>query len=75
MEETSIRESIGLNDIIVVNNLFCNQDDMTIYEKLLGEIKDTKIDEHTLWKLWHGDTRLIADDKLGWKGSCPLLRW
>ena len=35
------------NDIIVVNNLFCNQDDMTIYEKLLGEIKDTKIDEHT----------------------------
>ena len=62
------------NDIIVVNNLFCKQDDMTIYEKLLGEIKDTKIDEHTLWKLWHGDTHLIADDKLGWKGSCPTFK-
>ena len=67
----SIREHRS-NDIIVVNNLFCKQDDMTIYEKLLGEIKDTKIDEHTLWKLWHGDTHLIADDKLDGRVVAPF---
>ena len=72
MEVTSIHKKYRSNDIIVVNNLFCNQDDMTIYEKLLGEIKDTKIDEHTL-KLWHGDTHLIADDKLGWKRRLPYF--
>lgn len=62
------------NDIILVNNLFCEKDDMTIYNNLLKEIKETKIDEHTLWKLWHGDTHLIADDKLGWKRDCPTFK-
>ena len=27
-----------------------------------------------VWKLWHGDTHFIADDKRGnWKKSCPLF--
>ena len=28
-------------DDIVVNNLFCEKDDLTIYDNLLKEIKDT----------------------------------
>jgi hypothetical protein len=63
------------NDIIVVNNLFCDKDDLTIYNKLLKEIKDSGLDNDKLWKLWHGDTHLIVDDKMNWKQSCPTFKW
>ena len=26
-----------------------------------------------LFKLWHGDTHIIADDKKGWKEKCPTF--
>lgn len=26
-----------------------------------------------MWKLWHGDSHLIADDKLNWKKKCPTF--
>ena len=28
-----------------------------------------------MWKLWHGDTHLIVDDKKGWKKSCPTFKY
>ena len=57
-------------DVLVINNMFT---DKTIYDKLLEEIKLTG-DEKDIWKLWHGDTHHIADDKLGnWKSKCPTL--
>ena len=31
------------NDIIVVNNLFCEKDDMSIYNNLLKEIRTPKL--------------------------------
>ena len=61
------------NDIIVVNNLFCEKDDLTIYNNLLKEIRETGLDQDRLWKLWHGDTHMIVDDKMGWKQSCPTF--
>lgn len=63
-------KQIYSNDVILVESLFCKEDDSNYYEELLDEIKSTGKEEDGLWKLWHGDTHLIADDKLNWKDSC-----
>ena len=59
-------------DVFVVNNLF---PDFT-YDLLLDEIKSSGIPEEELFKLWHGDSHLIADDHLrvDWKNKCPNFR-
>lgn len=64
-------------DIVLVNNLFGEHKDMDIYQKLLSEIQnyenendDNKI---SVFKLWHGDSHLIADDKKGWKEQSPTF--
>ena len=61
------------NNITMINELFCSYDDLIIYNLLLKEIKESNIEEETIWKLWHGDTHLIADDKKDWKKSCPTF--
>lgn len=61
------------NDVIVIHNLFCDKDDMTIYDNLMDEILSVNMDQDKLWKLWHGDTHLIVDDKMGWKDYCPTF--
>ena len=61
------------NDVIIVNGLFCNNDDLDIYNRLLGEIKNSGLDQENLWKLWHGDTHMIVDDKKKWKEKCPTF--
>lgn len=59
------------NDVTVVTDLF--KDKLNIYDSLLEEIKRAKVDQNNLWKLWHGDTHLIADDHLKWKEECPTF--
>jgi hypothetical protein len=44
-----------------------------IYNKLLEEIKNSGLDPDKLWKLWHGDNHLIADDNLNWKEKVPTF--
>lgn len=61
------------NDIIVVKGLFGEEKDTTIYNKLLKEIRESGINNDELWKLWHGDTHLIVDDKKKWKEKCPTF--
>lgn len=46
-------------DVILVSGLF----EENIYQKLLEELSNAGITHNNLWKLWHGDTHLIADDK------------
>ena len=65
--------SIIVSIIIIVNGLFCKSDDLDIYNRLLDEIKNSGIDADNLWKLWHGDTHLIVDDKKKWKEKCPTF--
>ena len=60
-------------DVILVPDLFSKDENLNIYNSLLQEIKNTGKEENGLWKLWHGDTHFIADDKLGWKESCPTF--
>jgi len=60
-------------DVIIATSLFGDLgSDFNLYNKLLDEVKiaDTNKD---IWKLWHGDTHLIADDHLGWKAKCPTF--
>jgi len=50
-------------DVFFVSNLFND----ILYEKLIQEI------DENVFKLWHGDSHLIADDHLQWKDKCPLF--
>jgi hypothetical protein len=59
-----------VNDVIIFPN-FINEPD--IYDKLLKEMSDTGISESELWKLWHGDNHLIADDHLNYKEKVPTF--
>ena len=63
-----------VNDVVLVSDLFGKHADLSIYDKLLKEIKESGIDSEKLWKLWHGDTHLIADDNLEWKDHCPTFK-
>lgn len=69
----SYKHNCTPNDVTVVHNLFCSENDQNIYELLLNEIKNSEVDQNNLWKLWHGDTHLIADDHLDWKNDCPTF--
>ncbi len=48
------------NEVSIINNMFYNK---TIYENILKEVNDS------VYKPWHGDTHLIADDRsdIKWK--------
>ena len=43
-------------DVIVVNDLFCMQDDLSIYNLLLDEIQSSGVEKDDLFKLWHGES-------------------
>lgn len=61
------------NDVVVVSGLFCKENDFTMYNQLLAELKATGKEDEGLWKMWHGDTHFIADDHLKWKNSCNVF--
>ena len=65
------QENLGLNenDVLIVNGLFGEG----IYDKLVAEMEACGVDPKDLWKLWHGDSHTIADDKLNWKKNCPTF--
>lgn len=60
-------------DVLVVNDLFCEPDDYTIYTQILKELENSGVTSHQLWQLWHGDSHVIADDKRKWKKECPTF--
>jgi hypothetical protein len=64
-------EKLTDKDVLLVSDLFKNSD--ITYDKLLFEIQNSGIPENELFKLWHGDSHIIADDKLDWKTKCPTF--
>lgn len=60
------------SDVFILPGLFDNSDQF-IYTKLLQEIESSSNNLLELWKPWHGNTHLIADDHLRWKESCPTF--
>jgi len=60
-------------DVVLINNMFSEFNENEIYDKLLEEINTTGSEEE-IWKLWHGDTHYIADDRRPeWKNKCPTF--
>jgi hypothetical protein len=70
MKEDSYPHVYEQRDVVFVSNLF--EDMENVYEKLIEEIKQTGKEEK-IWKLWHGDTHYIADDKMNYKEKCPTF--
>jgi hypothetical protein len=66
-------------DIVLIPNLFRDYSEGIIYDKLMDEINESGIPQDKLFKLWHGDTHLIADDRLqlqdksDWKTKIPTF--
>lgn len=75
-EGDKLKFNMTENDIIILPNHF---NDSTIYNRLLNEINNCGVPQEELWKLWHGDTHFIADDRLtkkfgiNWKEKCPTF--
>ena len=67
--------NISTRDVILKEDLFCDSNNYDIYNNLLDEIKKSNLDKSKLWKLWHGDTHLIADDNMNWKEDCPTFNY
>lgn len=67
-------------DVLLAPNVFNNFKSGELYDKLVSEIENCERENEKLLKLWHGNdkilgTHLIADDKTGWKESCPTFNF
>lgn len=64
------------NDSVLVNDMYYDFKPNEVYDTLLDQIHNSrayKRDPKSVWKLWHGDNHLIADDKTDWKKDVPLF--
>ena len=62
-----------VNDVILVNN-FIQQIPFGVFDSLMKEIDECAKENNELWKSWHGDTHLIADDHVAWKENVPTFQ-
>lgn len=56
--KTTYSRPVGVHDVIVVPEMFCSEDDGSVYQNLLKELEETKCD--SLFVEWHGDSHVIA---------------
>ena len=66
----------SVHDIVMVPQLVCDQGDFSLYEQLVEEIQS--IGRDNLLVEWHGDTHLIANDKImggKWKEKMPAFKY
>lgn len=73
LKKWSDYKGYATRDVLVVNDLYCEHSDLTIYKRLLKEMEECGVDQDRLWQSWHGDSHLIADDKKRWKDACPTF--
>lgn len=65
----------SVHDIVMVPQLVCDQNDQSLYQQLVDEIQ--AIGRDNLLVEWHGDTHLIANDKImggKWKEKMPAFK-
>ena len=61
-------------EAVVTQNLFSDFKSNELYDLLIKEVDDCQQDT-TIWKLWHGDTHFIANDRASnWKEQCPTFK-
>lgn len=64
---------ITVRDVVSAPMIFSKPGDADLYDRLVKEIEGCKVPQERLLKSWHGDSHWIADDKTGWKKSCPTF--
>ncbi|GBG31359.1 Hypothetical Protein FCC1311_075832 [Hondaea fermentalgiana] len=67
--------NLSVHDVVFAPDLFCAEEDMSIFESLKEEIHQAQGNED-LFTLWHGDTHEIANDKFQrgeWKKKSPAF--
>ena len=74
-EGTSYHRPILTRDVLLVSHLFCPLSDLSLYEKLHNELESSGLTEHQIWSSWHGDSHLIANDRVEWKKHCPTFHF
>ena len=63
-------DKISSNDLIVIHNFI--DEKINYLEQIMNEVKEIKNGE--IFKLWHGDSHSIADDKgYDWIKKCPTF--
>ena len=60
---------------MLVSHLFCPPSDLSLYKKLHHELESSGLTEHQIWSSWHGDSHLIANDRVEWKKHCPTFHF
>jgi hypothetical protein len=61
------------NDIALIPDLF--RDEKDIFTRLNMEMEKYGDQNDQLWKLWHGDSHVIADDGTDFKKHCPTFNF
>lgn len=73
-KSTFYKNIYNKNDVIIVPNFLQESYNNEYYDKLLNEINSCGLEHDKLWKLWHGDNHLIADDNINWKEKVPSFQ-
>ena len=67
------KKPIQTRDVIFVPDMFGDEDDLSIYNKLHHELNNSGLTQHQIWSSWHGDSHLIANDRSEWSKHCPTF--
>jgi len=70
----TLGQDVYVNDVILVNNFIKQNEPKEMFGLLMNEIEVCTQENEDLWKLWHGDTHLIADDNVSWKEKVPSFQ-
>lgn len=70
----TLGQDVYVNDVILVNNFIKQNEPKEMFGLLMKEIEVCAQENEDLWKLWHGDTHLIADDNVSWKEKVPSFQ-
>jgi len=60
-------------DVLCVPDLFCSPTDLSLYNQLHTELQNSGLTSHQIWASWHGDSHLIANDRVEWSKHCPTF--
>ena len=69
----NIRHCLTTRDILIVTGMFEQNHHLQVYHELLNELDNCGIQREHLFKNWHKDSHLIANDKCHWKQKCPTF--
>jgi len=69
IKKEKFNTKLTVNDVVIIPEFVDN----SYYDKIISELKNAEEKFPELWKEWHGNNHLIADDKLKWKQLSPTF--